>query len=466
MKKEEILDMNPAVSPSAADKMPPVADEGVLSMSRSFLIVWLGQLISVIGTSMTGFALIVWVYQQTGQVTQVALLSFFLIAPGILISPLAGVVVDRRDRRLVMLACDLAGAACSLVIAVLLLAGQLAVWHVYVATAVLACAAAFQWPAYSAAVTLLVPKRHLARASGMVQTAQGLAQLLAPLLAGFFIASLGIQAVILCDLATFLVAVGTLMAVRFPAPPESAAGREARGSIWKEAVYGLRYIYARPGLLGLLLMIAASNLFQGYVMVLAAPFLLARTSPAMVGLLSSIAGSGMLAGALAMSAWGGPRRRVYGVLGALTLSGICMVVVGLWSRPVVFAVLGFGFLASIPVLSSCSQAIWQAKVEPDVQGKVFAIRLMIASSFTPLAYLSAGPLVDRVLTPLLTSGSAFATAFNRWAGGGAQGGISLLFVIVGLLSMGVAAAGLLVRRIRLLEDQIPDAPADVGPLPA
>jgi DHA3 family macrolide efflux protein-like MFS transporter len=429
---------------------------GALLSSKSFLVVWLGQVISALGTGLTHFAMTIWVYKETQSVTQVALISFFISVPSLLTSPFAGALVDRWDRRWVMIASDFGSGLASLAIAILLFTHHLAVWQVYICTAVSAFCATFQWPAYSAALTLLVPKRDLGRANGMVQAGQGLAQLLSPVLAGLLVVTLGVSWVILIDFLTFLVAVTTLLFVRFPKPPVSTAGAQAAGSLWKEAGVGLSYIRAHPGLKGLLLLFASSNFFQGFVVVLAAPFVLAFSTSAVFGVVSSVAGCGMLAGALLMSVWGGPKKRVYGILASMVLSGVCIAIAGAFSSPVVFAIAGFGFFLCIPIAAGLSQTIWQSKVEPDLQGRVFAIRMIVATASMPVAFLLAGPLVDHIFEPLMAAHGALSGSLGQWIGVGPGHGIGLFFILIGSCTVLVAALGYLSRRVRCLEEEVPD----------
>jgi DHA3 family macrolide efflux protein-like MFS transporter len=429
--------------------------------NRSFFTIWVGQLISVLGSGMTNFALIIWVYGRTGKVTDLALLSLFLALPGLLIAPFAGALVDRWDRRKVMLASNLGSGLCILAIAVLLITHQLAVWHVYVIIGFAAVFTAFQTSAYTASISLLVPKSELGRANGMVQTSQGLAQLVSPLLGGILVTTLGVQGVTIIDFVTFLFAAGTLLLVAIPQPIVSAIGAQAKGSLFKEAAFGLSYIRTRPGLLGLTLLSVAVNFFQGFVAVLAAPYILAFSTPAVFGIVSSVAGSGMLAGAILLSVWGGPKRRIHGILGPLLLSGSSLVLVGVFGSPWVFATAGFVFFLCLPLMAGSSQAIWQNKVEPDIQGRVFAIRLMAASSALPLAYLCAGPLADRVFEPMMAPGGALAGSLGRLIGIGHGHGIGLLFICVGISLSLVALTAHLNSQIRNVEDDLPDALPDI-----
>lgn len=264
---------------------------------------------------------------------------------------------------------------------------------------------ALQWPAYTAATSLLVPKEQLGRASGMVQLAEATGAILSPVIAGTLVSGrFGVPGVMLIDFATFVFAVGTLLLVRIPRPPVTASGVEAKGSLLREAAYGWTYIRARAGLLSLLVFFAVTNFFGSMVGVLIQPMMLSFTSPAVMGLAFSAAGLGMLAGSLTMSAWGGPERKVYGILVFEFVSGLGMILAGLRASAPLIAAAGFIVLFTFPLTVACSQAIWQRKVAPDVQGRVFAVRRTIAWSTLPLAYLSAGPLADRVFGPLLLPG--------------------------------------------------------------
>ncbi|MGB5985303.1 MAG: MFS transporter, partial [Desulfobacterales bacterium] len=176
---------------------------------RTFLIIWFGQLISLVGTNMTGFALGVYVYQGTGSVTQFALISLFVTLPTILLSPFAGALVDRWDRRTVLILSDTGAGLSTLAIFLLLASGRLEVWMIYLATGISSAFSAFQWPAYSASTALLVPKEHFGRASGMTQLNEAAAQIVAPAIAGAVVVTIGVQGVIFIDFVTFGFAVLT-----------------------------------------------------------------------------------------------------------------------------------------------------------------------------------------------------------------------------------------------------------------
>jgi len=422
-----------------------------------FGLVWFGQLISLLGSGLTSFALGVWVYQSTGSVTQFALISFFTTLPGILLLPVAGALIDRWDRRWAMILSDTGAGMCTLIIAILLLTGQLQVWHIYILSAISSAFSAFQWPAYSAAITLLVPKQHLGRASGMVQFGQAGAQIAAPLLAGLLVTRIQIQGVILIDFATFLFAVFTLFLVHIPRPPATTEGKAGKGSLLREAAYGWTYVNQRPGLLGLLLLFAALNLTIAMATVLLTPLVLSFADAEVLGSVLSVAGGGMLAGGLVMSAWGGPKRRIRGVLGGALLSGAILCLMGLRPNALLIAGAAFVFPFCTQIIVGCSQAIWQSKVAPDIQGRVFAIRRMVAWSSAPLAYIAAGPLVDNLFEPLLAIEGPLANSIGQIIGTGAGRGNGLLLIILGLFVMMVTVGAFIYPRLRLLEDELPDA---------
>jgi DHA3 family macrolide efflux protein-like MFS transporter len=427
---------------------------------RIFIVIWFGQLVSLIGSGLTGFALGVWLYQRTGSVTLFALNTLCFILPQMLFSPFAGALVDRWDRRWAMILSDIGAGFSTLFLALLLFSGRLEVWHVYLATAINALFGTFQWPAYSAATTLLVPKKHLGRAGGMVQVGQAVSQLIAPAMAGALLVTIGLEGVILIDFVTFAFAVFTLLLVHIPRPETSAAGAAGKGSLWQEAAFGWKYIAARPGLLGLLIFFSVTNFLWGMINPLLMPMILQMTTADVLGYVASIVGVGMLLGTLVMSAWGGPRRRILGVLGFELIASLLTAVAGLQASIPLITAAGFGILFCMPIINGSSQALWQSKVEPDLQGRVFAVRRMIAMAASPLAYLLVGPLADGVFEPLMAVSGPLAGSIGRVIGTGPGRGSGLMFIVMGILSAGVTVVAYLNPRIRRVEDELPDAIAD------
>jgi hypothetical protein len=421
-----------------------------------FVLVAFGQIISVTGSGLTGFALGAWVYQRTQSATQFALILLFTLLPSLAIAPLTGALVDRWDRRWVMILSDTGSGLCTLVMALLFFAGRLQVWHIYVAMALSSTFHGFQTSAYMASVSLLVPKEQLGRANGITQLGETSRYLFSPILAGWLMGVVGVSGVMLIDFATFLFAVFTCLLVRFPRPETSTAGRAVQGSLLREAAFGWQYIAARPGLLGILSMYALSNYASNMTDTLMPPMLLNLGSPKMVGSVLSAGGIGMLAGSLLMSVWGGPKRRINGVLIFSALIGLFVVLIGgLQSVPLI-AVATFGYFFPFPLVNGCDSAIWQSKVPPDVQGRVFATRRMLVFSMIPLAYITAGPLADRVFEPLMREAGPLAASFGPVFGVGPGRGIGLLIGVMGLMAILVTLAAALNPRVRRVENELPD----------
>lgn len=355
---------------------------------RTFLTVWGGQMVSVAGTSMTGFGLSIWVFDRTGSVTDLAFVTLFLVVPAAVLSPVAGALVDRLDRRRVMLASDTIAAAATLSIAPLFWADALALWHIYALVGVGSMANAFQAPAWMASVPLLVPKRHLGRANGLVQLNDGLSIVLAPALAAILLVTGGLGAVLITDVATFAVAGSALLVVRIPRP--APVGLPKKPSLFGEVVAGWRYLSDRRGLLQLLGVYAGVNFMLTFSNVLYLPLILTFASERTAGVMLSAAGVGAVVGSLAIGIWGSPRRLVRGTMASIFGFGIGLAVAGLRPNVALVTLVLVGFFLLIPVANASSNVIFQTKIEPAVQGRVFSLRRAISQGVAPLAYLSPG----------------------------------------------------------------------------
>jgi DHA3 family macrolide efflux protein-like MFS transporter len=420
-----------------------------------FIIVWFGQFISLIGSGLTSFALDFWVYEQTKSVTQFTLTALFTTLPGLLISPIAGALVDRWDRRWTMILSDAGSALATLFITLVLFTGTIQIWHIYISISIISVCNVFQKLAGATTTALLVPKKNLGNASGLVQIGESASELFLPALAGILVFKFQLQGVLLIDFATYLCSLAALLIVRFPkrktTSKNSNEGKQGLGSLKRDVMYGWNYIVTRPGLLGLLIYFAISNFLVGIVSILIIPMLLAFVSSATVGTILSIAGIGTLVGSLVMSVWGGPKRRVYGILGFGLLLGVCIVFAGLYPSPQLIAVAVFGGLFCFPFIASCSEVLMLSTVPTNVQGRVFALQGIIAGSSLPLAYLLAGPLADYVFEPLLSNSGPLASSIGRIIGTGAGRGIGLLFILLGILQFLVTLFSFFYTPLRILD---------------
>jgi len=425
-----------------------------------FTIVWIGQIISLLGTSMTGFAVTIWAYQKTNSATALAMLGFFFVAPMLIASPFAGAIVDRSNRKMMMMVSDIASGIATIVVLILYTTGHLQIWHLFITNAIQGVFQSFQWPAYSAAITTMIPKEQYGRANGMLSLADTASNIFAPILAGALLGFIGLSGILLIDIATFIFAIGALLLVFIPQPKITVEGRQAQGNIFKEAVFGFGYILKRPPLLALQIVFLTGNFFIGIPMAVQAAMILANTanSAKSLAVVNSAGAVGGVVGGLVMSAWGGPKRRVHGVLFGWFISSLLgIVLMGLGRLTPIWMIAGFFGMLFIPIINGSNQAIWQAKVPPDLQGKVFSIRRLIAWFVTPLAMLIAGPLSDKILEPAMQDPqSALAQATGWFMGTGPGRGMALLFVIGGCLAALVGLCGYIFRVLRDVDTLLPD----------
>lgn len=424
---------------------------------RTFFVIWIGQLISMLGSGLTGFALAVWIFDRTGQATPFALTILFSNLPRILLLPVAGSLADRWNRRWVMILSDAGNALITIGVFAMVLFGNLQFWHIYLIVTLGSIFSAFQEPAYTASITMLVPKKDLSRANGMMQMGQALEMVITPVIAGVLFVTIGLSGILMIDFVTFLFAVGALLIVRIPQPARTQP-EEKKSSVWSDALFGWNYLKARPGLFGLLWYYAMVNFLLNWSGVLTGPLILSRFSASTLGTIQMFVGLGMLAGGILSSVWAGPKRRITAVIGFIGLALVGMLIAGLRPSPISIGAGLFWMMMFIPLASASSQAVFQSKVAPEVQGRVFSIRGMISRSVMPIAFLLAGPLADHVFGPLLDTNGAWAGTFlGALLGTGAGRGIGLMFVASALVGILITILVYASPRIRNIEAELPDA---------
>ncbi|MEN6368791.1 MAG: MFS transporter [Thermotogota bacterium] len=423
-----------------------------------FTIVWAGQFFSMLGTGMTQFAITIWAYELTGKATALALVGFFGFAPIVLFSPLAGAIVDRVSRKVVMAASDIAAGVTTAALLILHVTGHLQLWHLFVTGFFAGAFGSFQFPAYSAAISTMMDKKHYARASGMLGLAESASGIIAPMLAGGLLLLIGLRGIFLLDLAALALAIGTLLIVYIPQPARDP-GKAEQASLWSDCLFGFKYIFASPSLLGLQLVFLAINFVAMFGFAVLAAMVLARTGTdkLALGAVQMALGVGGVAGGALMAAWGGFKHRVHGVLLGMAFGGLFgLTALGIGRGLAVWWIGAFVLALTEQVLNGSNQAIWQAKVPPALQGRVFATRRLIAQISGPIALLAAGPLADRVFEPLMQSGSPTANLFAHLVGSGPGAGMGLMFVFAGLLAMVVGVGGYAFPAVRNVDTLVPD----------
>ncbi|MER6361658.1 amino acid adenylation domain-containing protein [Kitasatospora sp. NPDC001527] len=440
-----------------AAQAPERSAAAVRPTMRRFLGVAAGQQISMIGSALTEFALPVWIYLTTGSLAQFGLLAACGLVPGILTAPLAGALVDRGDRRRIMLYGDVAAGLTQAVMLLLYLTDALQVWHAYVLIAMLSTALTFQRLAWNSAVPQLVPKRFLGRANGVVQMAFGLAQFLVPLFAVGLLSALGLGGILVMDVASYVVATGVTLAVRFP---DVMAARR-RESVAAEIRAGFRRALGSRHFRAMLLFFAVLNIFLSPLFLLTTPLVLSFAPLAAAGWVSVAAGLGAVLGGLTLLVWGGPRRlRLRGVLFAtLGLAAACLVT-GL--RPSIWPVaLGaFGMAYGLGLVNGVYATIVQTKVPLRFHGRVIAVNTMVAWSTLPVGFAVVAPLGPRLVQPWVDEDGALAGTVGRLIGTGDGRGIGLLYLLFGLAMALLVLVCLAVPALRHFDRDVPDAEPD------
>jgi MFS family permease len=424
---------------------------------RRFLVLALSQLVSITGATLTQFALPLYIYTQTGSLARFGLLAVLGLLPGILVAPLAGAVVDRGDRRRVMIAGDAASGGAVAILLGLSAAGALRPWHIYVLIGCLSIALAFQRTAYLSAIPQIVPKRYLGNANGMVQAATGVAQFIAPLTGVALLVAVGLRGVLSFDVASYLIAVAVAFIVRFPATLPFQRAESVRAEI----AQGFRYIAGHRSFRAMVIFAALVNLFVAPMIVLVPPLVLSFSSLSAVALTSGAAGVGAIAAGLAMTVWGGPRwRRMLGTRVVLGMLAACSVLAGL--RPdlalVVVGILGVGFC--LGVMEGIYMTIVQAKLPQRIQGRMIAVITIIATVALPFAFGVAAPYGPPLLEHLVTAHGAAGTIARAVGGTGAHRGIGLMYICCGLALALVALGAGRIRHLARFDAEVPDALPD------
>lgn len=425
---------------------------------KTFVIIWLGQLVSRIGTAMTRFALLVWMYQETGLATSVALLGFFSFIPFLLVSPFAGVWVDRLERRTVMIFSDIGAGVMTIGLLFLFANDGVQIWHLYVASGVAGFFEAFQVPAYTAVTTTIIPKAQYARANGLRLMANYGADVLAPLSAGALLLLVGVQGVMLIDIATFLFAVGTLLFVSIPKRQRVVGAKDVE-TFWQELRVGFRYIRQRQGLMGLLAIFMGINLFASLTYFSILPtMILARTGGSELALawVQGTLGIAGVVGSVCLTLFGLPKRKIHGVLAGAAVSfllGDLLFAVGqvLWVWLVAASIAAF----FIPFIVGANRTIWQEKVHPDVQGRVFAAQATIEELLMPFGFLLGGVVADQWLEPAMAVNGSLAPALGWLVGTGSGAGMGLMFLGTAVFGCLISLSGYLFRSVRQIETELP-----------
>ena len=418
---------------------------------RVFITIWFGQLVSTIGSYMTGFALILWAWELTGSATALALVGFFSQLPSIPITLIAGVVVDRCDRKQLMILGDSVAALSTIGIGGLYLTGNLQIWHLYLAATLNGGFGQIQRLSYQASISLMVDRTQLTRANSLLSSVHYSSTILGPALAGLLYPLIGLLGILLIDLITFGVAIALLLLCSIPQPQaQTSAGRNP---LLAQLTFGFRYVWQNPNLRSLLLITASFWFFHDFGGAVYEPMLLARTdgSAQVLASAGAAAGIGGVTGAIVLSAWGGPKRRVIGLLAGFIGAGLSKTIFGLGRSPQVWLPAQVSSSLNFPLLGSSENALWMDTIPAAIQGRVFAANSLVVQGVSAVALLIAGPLADHLFAPLLMSTQRLTPLLSTIFGSGPGAGMAFLYVLCSLCMVLVGSIGFFVNNLRTME---------------
>ncbi|MEM7061644.1 MAG: MFS transporter [Cyanobacteria bacterium P01_B01_bin.77] len=435
---------------------------------KTFLTIWVGQLVSTLGSFMTVFALTLWVWDQTESATALTLVLFFAQLPRIVVTLFAGMITDRFNRQRLMLLGDTSAAISTAVVGGLWLTGSLQVWHLCTVMAVHGCFSQLQQLAYSASIALMVPKAQYTRAGSLNAALGFAAAILAPVFAGSLYPQIGLGGIMVIDLLTFTAAFGTLLSVKLPQPsqkdsleqqPSDEHIQKALKFNVSDLTFGFRYIKASPGLSAMVIAFTLFAIPNDIGRALYNPMILARTGgdAQLLGSVTTMAGIGGVVGALAVSIWGGFNRRIDGMLLGFIGTGLSKLALGIGQSAWIWFPAQFFAHLHTPLIFSSSNAIWYAKVPPAIQGKVLAADTLVGLLVGAFSPLVAGPLADYVFEPAMAADGWLTPVFGPWLGTGPGSGIALLYCVSAIAMITIGGLGYCFTTLRKVEQLIPDA---------
>ena len=403
---------------------------------HNFLLLWGSQTISQLGTAMTDYAVIIWVYSQRGTASSVTLLTVCTFLPTIFFRFLAGSVVDRQNKKRIMLIADLLAACGTLAVFVLHSADVLQIWHLYVINFLLSFMNAFQEPASFVAVSLMVPKEHYARAGGLQGFSGAAVSILAPALGALLLACGGLELVLIADLSTFAVAFLVLLfLIRIPEGKQQATENEPFS---KTCLAGIRYLKDHTAILRITLFLAVINFLaklgnDGML----SPFILGRTgnNQSVLGLVESFTALGVLAGSLLATLMKPAKKRTRLIFIATGFVFAGNIFQSLTSRPWLWCAATFGSYLMAAVMNVNLDTLMREKVPMEIQGRVFSAKSTLQNFTIPPALLLGGLLADMVFEPFMTTDSPVQQVLSGFFGTGKGAGIGLMFFIIGIAGM-------------------------------
>lgn len=445
----------------------------------TFLILWVGQFVSSIGSGLTVFGLGVYVFQQTQSATAVSMVTLSAFLPIILLAPVGGVLADRFDRRLMMLLGDGVAIVGLAYLLFLLATSEAALWQICAAVAFSSIFASVTEPAYRASISDLLTEEHFAKASGMVQLAGAAKFLISPVVAGLLLRVVEVETLILLDISTIIVTFLTITAVRrnFGAksvrieqgraassaqttvpnqnlPQAKKAKRQPGLQMVQELREGWQLVVTNRGVLMLTLLLTAVTFYMGFLETLYTPMVLPLSDARTLGIVQSVSATGLLLGSLFIGLFSKSRHYVRMLSVGLLIAGLFFSLIGVSANVWIIAVAGFLFFVAMPFVNTGADVLIRTNIPNEAQGRAWGIIGVVSQLGYVLAYGSAGPLADHVFNPLLEAGGGLTSTVGRLIGTGPGRGIGLLFMVAGVSVIGLGLAVAKMKSVALLEKQV------------
>ncbi len=397
---------------------------------RTFLVLWLTQSFSSLGSSMTAYALVIWSYSQKGSALRTALLMVCSYAPYVILSIFAGAVSDRWDKKKTMLVCDTVAALTTVATLVLLKNDALRIWHLYLLNAINGFMNTVQQPASEVATTRILPRKHYQRIGGMRYISNSVNTIFTPIITTAIVGFAGIDAVIKFDLITFVVAFLTLaFVIKIPKSEEVA---ETKDSLLTQAKQGITYLKKERGIFDLILFLAAINLVASIYSAAFPAMMLSRNggSEVTMGLVNTVIGVTMLLGSIVASLAKAPKSRIRVICNCLLFSmSTENILLALGRTPLIWCIGGFLGWLMIPMMNTNLEAIMRLHIPESMQGRVYSVRNSLQFFTIPVGYLLGGFLVDRVFEPIMAKQVTNSILLRVFGAGKGSGAAFLFFVI-------------------------------------
>jgi len=415
---------------------------------KRFIIIWVGQLLSAVGSGLTAFALGVFVFQKTHSATSFSLIILFSFLPSFILLPFGGVLADRLDRKKMIIWGDMGAIIGLLFILLLMLSGNMESWQIYIGVAISSVFAAVRNPAYKAAVSDLVSEEFYSQASGLIQLAGSAQYLVSPIIAGFLISVFDIKLVLIIDIITFLVAA---LAVFIVKKQDAAPIKHKKHEFFAEMVDSFRYLLSQKGVLFLVLLTSAVCFFVGLLQALFGPMMLTLTSSKTLGIALSVMASGMFVSSLLVGIFGFRQNMVFILSLFLALAGLFYALIGLFTKVALIIIFGFLFFSALPFVNASLEVLIRKNINNKSQGRVWSFISIISQTGYILAFGSAGFLADNLFNPLFYPDGALVQTIGQIIGTGQGRGIGFIFILSGLL---VSSLALIIgrdKKIRALD---------------